>query len=264
MNSYTVWLIFLAFAILALCIVQLQSRRSKSLEKERQNLQKSLQKWQGRIKERERTIDELERRAAQLLKWKDRASELEQELAQTKKTERYASAKRLQYLEDQLEEKNLAEKSPSSVFLRTFQPRGLHTFGERLGLMLEEAEFEVVIVSPWIKRQTWDRIKGPLRKFARRGGRLLVFTRGCESDYSLGLSDDIMKEVAELGGEVVPVRPLHAKLYVVDRRQAIVASANLTRGGLEGNYEAGIWLNDPSVLKDICAFVEDLHSCRQP
>lgn len=258
MDGYMVWLIFLAFAIFTLCIVQLQTRRSKVLERERRQLQKSLQAWQERLRERERTIDELQRRAAQLLKWRDRASELEQELAATKQTERYTSAKRLQYLEE-----HLAEGNASSVFLSTFQPRGLHTFEERLGLMLEEAQFEVVIVSPWIKRQTWDRIKGPLRKFARRGGKLRVFTRGCESDYSLGLSDDIMKDVAELKGDVILVRPLHAKIYMADRRQAIIASANLTKGGFEGNYEAGIWMNDPSILKEICVFVEDLHNCRQ-
>jgi sugar-specific transcriptional regulator TrmB len=258
MDGYLVWLFFLAFAIFALCVVQLQTRRSRVLERERQQLQKSLQMWQERLRERERTIDELQRRAAQLLKWRDRASELEQELVATKKTERYASAKRLQYLEE-----HMAAGNPSSVFLSTFQPRGQHTFEERLGLMLEEAQFEVVIVSPWIKRQTWDKIKGPLRKFARKGGRLLVFTRGCESDYTQGLSDDIMKEVADLKGEVISVRPLHAKIYMADRKQAIIASANLTKGGFEGNYEAGVWMNDPSVLKDICAFVEDLHSCRQ-
>ena len=256
MEGYMVWLIFLAFAIFALCIVQLQTRRSRVLERERQQLQKSLHVWQERLRERERTIDELQRRAAQLLKWRDRASELEQELAATKQTERYASAKRLQYLEE-----HLVEENPSSVFLSTFQPRGMHTFEERLSQMLDEAQFEVVIVSPWIKRQTWDRIKRPLRKFSRRGGKLRVFTRGCESDYSQGLSDDIMKEVAELKGEVIPVRPLHAKIYMVDRRQAIIASANLTKGGFEGNYEAGVWMSDPSILKDICAFVENLHSC---
>ena len=258
MEGYIAWLIFLAFVIFALCVVQLQTRRSRVLERERKQLQKSLQMWQERLRERERTIDELQRRAAQLLKWRERASTLELELAATKQTERYASAKRLQYLEE-----HLAEGNQSSVFLSTFQPRGTHTFEERLCLMLEEAQFEVVIVSPWIKRQTWNRIKGPLRKFARKGGKLRVFTRGCESDYTQGLSDDIMKEVAELKGDVIPVRPLHAKIYMADRRQAIIASANLTKGGFEGNYEAGIWMNDPSVLKDICSFVEDLHSCRQ-
>ena len=66
-----------------------------------------------------------------------------------------------------------------------------------------------------------------------------------------------------MGGEVVLVSQLHAKIYVVDRKEAIVTSANLTKGGIDDNYEAGIWLNDPAVLKEICAFIDDLYHCRQ-
>jgi phosphatidylserine/phosphatidylglycerophosphate/cardiolipin synthase-like enzyme len=43
-----------------------------------------------------------------------------------------------------------------------------------------------------------------------------------------------------------------------------VTSANLSKGGIDDNYEAGIWLNDPNVLKDICAYIDDLRRCRQP
>ncbi len=82
--------------------------------------------------------------------------------------------------------------------------------------------------------------------------------RGSESDYSLGLSDNLQEEVTELGGEVVLVAKLHAKIYMVDRKEAIVTSANLTKGGTEANYEGGIWVNDPVVLKEICKFVDDI------
>ena len=71
-------------------------------------------------------------------------------------------------------------------------------------------------------------------------------------------------EVRSLGGEVLFVSQLHAKIYLVDRKEAIVTSANLTKGGIEDNYEAGIWLNDPNVLKEICAFIDDLYQCSQP
>jgi phosphatidylserine/phosphatidylglycerophosphate/cardiolipin synthase-like enzyme len=46
-----------------------------------------------------------------------------------------------------------------------------------------------------------------------------------------------------MGGEIILVKQLHNKLYLVDRKEAIVALANLTRGGIEGNIEAGIWSN---------------------
>jgi hypothetical protein len=45
----------------------------------------------------------------------------------------------------------------------------------------------------------------------------------------------------------------------VDRKEAIVASANLTRGGIEGNIEAGIWSNNPVLLRKICNFVDTLY-----
>ena len=82
--------------------------------------------------------------------------------------------------------------------------------------------------------------------------------RGSESDYSLGLSDNLQEEVNELGGEVVLVAKLHAKIYMADRKEAIVTSANLTKGGTEANYEGGIWVNDPVVLKEICTFLDDI------
>jgi phosphatidylserine/phosphatidylglycerophosphate/cardiolipin synthase-like enzyme len=88
--------------------------------------------------------------------------------------------------------------------------------------------------------------------------------RGCDSDYNSGMSDDIQNAVKSLGGEVLFVHSLHAKIYMIDRREAIVTSANLSKGGIDDNYEAGIWLNDPNVLQDICAYIEDLRRCRQP
>jgi phosphatidylserine/phosphatidylglycerophosphate/cardiolipin synthase-like enzyme len=83
--------------------------------------------------------------------------------------------------------------------------------------------------------------------------------RGSESDYSLGLSDNLWEEISELGGETILVALLHAKIYMADRKEAIVTSANLTKGGTEANYEGGIWVKDPVVLKEICRFVDDIY-----
>ena len=218
-------------------------------------MQKNLLLWQDKLRKKESSIDQLQRGFAQLLKWKERASELEEELKRVKQTQDYASAQRLQFLEDYIAN---SQKNPDVLFLGTIPSLGRHTFEDKLRRMLEDAKFEIVIVSPWIKRQTWNRMKGPLRKFSRRGGKLRVFMRGSESDYSLGLSDNLQEEVTELGGEVVLVAKLHAKIYMVDRREAIVTSANLTKGGTEANYEGGIWVNDPVVLKEICEFVDGI------
>jgi len=57
--------------------------------------------------------------------------------------------------------------------------------------MLEKAKFEIEIVSPWIKRQTWGSIKVSIERFIRMGGSLRVFISDEESCFSRGLSDDI-------------------------------------------------------------------------
>ncbi len=260
MEGYLIWLAYLVLAIIALSSIQLQMGRNKKLLKDCRRVQADVKRLQEELRLREKNIDHLQRDQSQLLKWKDRSSELEKELRTTKQTQDYVSAQRLQYLEDYLAS---AGENPAIQFLGTFPPRNLHSFDDYLRSMLERAEFEVVIVSPWIKRQVWDGIKGPLRRFARRGGRLKIFMRGSESDYNLGLSDDIRADVLSMGGEIVSVRQLHAKIYLVDEKEAIIASSNLTKGGMEENYEAGIWLSDPAVLSKISAFVDDLYHCRQ-
>jgi hypothetical protein len=256
MEGYLVWLIFLALAIFSVSIIQLQESRSMRLQEDCRQLQKNLLLWQDKLRKKESRIDQLQRGFAQLLKWKERAFELEEELKCVKQTQDYACALRLQFLEDSIAK---SQKNPYVLFLATFPSLGRHAFEDELHRMLEDAKFEIVIVSPWIKWQTWNRMKGPLRKFSRRGGTLKVFMRGSESDYSLGLSDNLQEEISDLGGETILVALLHAKIYMADRKEAIVASANLTKGGTEGNYECGIWIKDPVVLKEICKFVDDIY-----
>jgi phosphatidylserine/phosphatidylglycerophosphate/cardiolipin synthase-like enzyme len=254
MEGYLIWLIFLALAIFSVSIIQLQEGRIRRLQEDYGQMQKNLLLWQDKLRKKEGSIDQLQRSLAQLLKWKEQALELEAELKRVKHTQDYASAERLQFLEDSIAK---SQKIPD-IFLVTSPFQGRHTFEDRLCRMLEDAKFEIVIVSPWIKRHTWNRIKGPLRKFTRRGGKLSVFMRGSESDYSLGLSDNLQGEISDLGGETILVALLHAKIYMAVQKEAIITSANLTKGGTASNYEGGIWVNDPIVLRDICEFIDDI------
>ncbi|HPC89766.1 MAG TPA: phospholipase D-like domain-containing protein [Methanothrix sp.] len=264
MEGYSFWLVLLAAAILSASIMQMQARAGHRLALDCRRLKSEIDLLQGRLREKEARIDRLQRNLAELLKWRSRAAELEAELKAAKQSQEYLSAARLHFLEDSLA---LHEKETSSKFLATIPSSGASTAGahtggrgfeERLQRMLEEADFEVVIVSPWIKRQTWNRISGELKRFTRKGGRLRVFTRGSSSDYALGLADDICGEISAVGGDIVLVPRLHAKIYMADRRQAIITSANLTKGGTEGNYESGLLVSDPAIIKDICDFLEEM------
>jgi phosphatidylserine/phosphatidylglycerophosphate/cardiolipin synthase-like enzyme len=62
-----------------------------------------------------------------------------------------------------------------------------------------------------------------------------------------------------MGGEIILIKQLHVKLYLVGRKEVIVTSANLAKGGFEGNIEAGIWSNNPYLLREICELVDDLY-----
>ncbi len=46
---------------------------------------------------------------------------------------------------------------------------------------------------------------------------------------------------------------LHAKVYIADEREAIVTSANLTEYGLNRNYEYGVRITDPGIVRRIRA-----------
>lgn len=256
MDDYLAGLLFLALAVLAFTLIELKSRHCRALQSEADRAKFAARNIQEELRAKESEIDRLKRRSMALLKWKGRAQELDLALRQTRDSTENLSAQRLKYLEEYVSGPARGERS--LLFLETSPERGICSFEDRLRRMLEEAEFEIVIVSPWIKRSVWDRIKKPFRGFVQRGGRLRVFIRGCDGDYSSGLCDDISAEIQDLGGELVTLKQLHAKLYLVDRKQAIISSANLTRGGAENNYEAGIWLNDPVIVSDIIAFVEEL------
>jgi hypothetical protein len=57
--------------------------------------------------------------------------------------------------------------------------------------------------------------------------------------------------------EIVNLPRLHAKVYVADCDLAIVSSANLTQGGMEGNYEYGVAIDTPRAVAQIRKDMED-------
>jgi hypothetical protein len=52
------------------------------------------------------------------------------------------------------------------------------------------------------------------------------------------------------------IRYLHAKSYVADGHTAIVTSANLTGGGLSGNYELGVAITDVHAVSKISGYLQ--------
>lgn len=257
-EDFLVWLISIAFGVIAFTIVQLKESRYRRLKTDYQALGAAHSAMQEGWKRSEFKRLQLERSLAGSMRWKDKLLELRDDLRSAKMVPDYLSAKRLEHLEEYVAG-SIQAGDPDLVFLGTFKPMEVYTLKERLIKMFDEAEFEIEIVSPWITRQTWESVKVSLSRFIKKGGSLRVFIKDEESDFSSRLGDDIREEVEIMGGEMILIKQLHAKLYLVDRKEAILASANLTRGGLECNIEAGIWSNNPCLLSEICKFVDGLY-----
>jgi phosphatidylserine/phosphatidylglycerophosphate/cardiolipin synthase-like enzyme len=257
MDDYLAGLIFIAVVVIVFAFFQHKNSMHQQLLK---NYNKLETKCSSMLEERRRaefTVHELEKEIANSMKCKKQLRKTMTELRKTKISKEYLSAMRLENAEKYIAT-CIQSDNPSLIFLETFPPMRRYTLRDRLTSMLDNAKFEIDIVSPWIKRSAWENIKIPLIRFIRKGGVLKVFLKN-EQDFSRGLGDDIRMEVEEMGGETIPIKHLHAKLYLVDRKEAIIGSANLTGGGVEGNLEAGMWSNNPALISEICKFIDKLY-----
>jgi len=53
---------------------------------------------------------------------------------------------------------------------------------------------------------------------------------------------------------------LHAKFYIFDDTHSIITSANLTSSGLKRNYEYGVFIDDITLVSEICK--DYMHMCQ--
>lgn len=257
MDDFLTGLIFIAATVIAFTFHQHNNSRYQQLKKNYQRLEMKCGSMLQERKKAEFIVFELEREIADSMKYKEQLQKTKTELRETKISREYLSAKRLENVEKYIAS-CIQSEDPDLIFLETFPPLRRYTLRDCLSSMLEDAEFEINIISPWIKRSAWENIKVPLNRFVRKGGILKVFLKN-EHDFSRGIGDDIRIDVEQMGGEVIPLKQLHAKLYLVDRKEAIIGSANLTGGGVEGNLEVGIWSNNPALISDIYKFVDTLY-----
>lgn len=113
-----------------------------------------------------------------------------------------------------------------------------------------------MIVSPFITSEPLQHISSRLRK--RKSPQIKILTDLAVASMIQGsTSPQALVEFCSTvpSTEIRHLPGLHAKVYAADRREAIITSANLTRGGLLTNYEYGVLLSDPSVVGQI---VDDL------
>lgn len=153
----------------------------------------------------------------------------------------------------------IKKKKQETAFVATFEKVGMDSIENSLHQMISRAQSEILIVSPWIKEVAWQRIYKRVTKFVNNGGAFTLIIKGAQEDFEKGTSDfSVVEAVRRLGCTVRFVPDLHAKLYVIDRCEVLIASANFTRRGLDFGYEAGVWTCNPVVVQDALAFIEEL------
>lgn len=113
---------------------------------------------------------------------------------------------------------------------------------EHLSHLLNEAETDVFISSPYVTRQGADFVISNVSSSLRAAGRLTLLTNLSPTNITQGATDPRAIEALSAAASEVTIHHLprlHAKVYVSDLKQAIVTSGNLTFGGLSANYEYG-------------------------
>lgn len=106
---------------------------------------------------------------------------------------------------------------------------------------------ELKIISPFVQEQILRKIQS---QFDFNNFELI--TRYKLKDFAMNVSSlDALKFSIEKGASIYGVRSLHSKVYLFDKRAAIITSANLTNGGLMDNLECGIFITDRSLILNL-------------
>jgi len=130
----------------------------------------------------------------------------------------------------------------------------IRPFGRPVRPFLEQvirrARRNLLVASPFISAEQAHWLLGLVRQDGT-GATVRTLTSINEQSVASGaLEIEALQELASASAtsEVVNLPRLHAKVYVADAEVAIVTSANLTRGGLEGNYEYGVAIESHEIV----------------
>ncbi len=124
---------------------------------------------------------------------------------------------------------------------------------------IQDCSSRFLVASPYV---------GPfLTAFASRlatGVSTTLLTRTDLRGFALGSSDiEALCEFARQGANVLSLAGLHAKVYVLDNKAALVTSANATYGGMTRNWECGVSIENRRDVEDIAKLLLSGFGARQ-
>jgi len=121
--------------------------------------------------------------------------------------------------------------------------------------MLDSAETEIKILSPYMNLM-YDHIislaKNNPDLTIKLVTRTLRDTKGKIGRNAL----DLLKKVTK--GQIRENEILHARMIIVDDKEALISSADLTRDQLIDEFNAGIWVRDKETVKRATEFFDNI------
>lgn len=128
-------------------------------------------------------------------------------------------------------------------------------WGQYFDILIEEAVSSLVISSPYIGRGPCERILAIETKSEKiKPFSILLLTDLSRNTLLSGATDasaicDMAKAFPQMEVRFLP--SIHAKVYIVDNKIAVVTSANMTNGGLLRNFEYGVKIADRNLVRGI-------------
>lgn len=112
---------------------------------------------------------------------------------------------------------------------------------------LGECRSVLRVASPFVGGYLRDRIEE-----LPANVQVTLLTRTLLSDFASRASDlDAVCAIAAKASQVLSLNSLHAKVYIIDERQALITSANATFSGMYRNAECGIALSNRSQIREV-------------
>jgi HKD family nuclease len=142
--------------------------------------------------------------------------------------------------------------SPAGKLKNKFMQTLKSPFVEQLKNTLQKSKNEVIVSSPFINKQGADIFLSAIA--GKPDIDVKIITNLSVKNIVADITQPdalltICKNIKKIS--IVSLARLHAKVYIVDESEVIVTSANLTSGGLIGNFEYGILTSDISAIRTI-------------
>lgn len=121
--------------------------------------------------------------------------------------------------------------------------------------LVSTAEEELLVSSPFISNQPLEKVIEIIENKQSLDSMYVSILTNLAVDSLLQGSVDIaalLHLAQSIPNSTITYLPsLHAKIYVVDNKAAVITSANLTNSGLVVNHEYGVLLRDPTLVSKV-------------